>query len=245
VLGDKSNHIATLHLPQMLYLWIYTTFFSWPILYPIFVKLISSVIPATIAQYLYRIPGVRWCRTQSTLPPVFIIFIGIFSALAALVMHFNFIVHPFTLADNRHYVFYVFRILRIPGLRYAVTPAFSICFWACIDAMGSSYDSRNAGVKTSFALIWIVTTALTLCTAPLVEPRYFILPWLMWRLHLPDKTPIENTRASSKSIWLRYDHQLTLETLWYLAINGGTAYTFLFRGFEWPQEPGQIQRFMW
>ncbi|KAK1074498.1 glucosyltransferase [Friedmanniomyces endolithicus] len=34
VLGDKANHTATLHLPQMLYLWPFITFFSWPLLLP-------------------------------------------------------------------------------------------------------------------------------------------------------------------------------------------------------------------
>jgi hypothetical protein len=24
-----------------------------------------------------------------------------------------------------------------------------------------------------------------------------------------------------------------------------TGYVFLYKGFEWPQEPGKVQRFMW
>jgi len=38
---------------------------------------------------------------------------------------------------------------------------------------------------------------------------------------------------------------LVLETVWYIAINAVTGYLFLYRGFEWPQEPGKVQRFMW
>ena len=37
-------------------------------------------------------------------------------------------------------------------------------------------------VPTSTALVLFLTTCLSLMTAPLVEPRYFILPWVMWRL---------------------------------------------------------------
>ncbi len=36
-----------------------------------------------------------------------------------------------------------------------------------------------------------------------------------------------------------------LEVVWYLLVNLVTCYAFLYRGFEWPQEPGNVQRFMW
>lgn len=42
-----------------------------------------------------------------------------------------------------------------------------------------------------------------------------------------------------------YDHRLWLETAWFLVINIAVGYMFLYKGFEWPQEPGTVQRFMW
>ena len=42
-----------------------------------------------------------------------------------------------------------------------------------------------------------------------------------------------------------YDHRLWLETAWFLCINMVIGHVFLYRGFEWPQEPGLVQRFMW
>lgn len=42
-----------------------------------------------------------------------------------------------------------------------------------------------------------------------------------------------------------YDYRLIFETAWFILINSVTAYVFLYKGFEWPQEPGRIQRFMW
>ena len=50
-----------------------------------------------------------------------------FLSLHAIV-HFNTIIHPFTLADNRHYMFYVFRYtIRRPGLtRYLLVIAYTL-----------------------------------------------------------------------------------------------------------------------
>lgn len=45
--------------------------------------------------------------------------------------------------------------------------------------------------------------------------------------------------------WEAHDPRLWVETLWFVVVNIGTAYVFLYRGFEWPQEPGNVQRFMW
>ena len=46
-------------------------------------------------------------------------------------------------------------------------------------------------------------------------------------------------------LWAKHDHRLWLETVWFLIVNGVTCYVFLFKGFEWPQEKGKVQRFMW
>ena len=111
----------------------------------------------------------------------------------------------------------------------------------------------------SFTLIWLATTALQVITAPLVEPRYFILPWIFWRLHvplrLPPATAVEDVPAQqkrgavSRSLrarwWEEYDHRLWLETAWLVAVNVGTGWVFLKWGFVWAQEPGKVQRFMW
>lgn len=45
--------------------------------------------------------------------------------------------------------------------------------------------------------------------------------------------------------WEGHDPRLWLETAWFAAINVVTAYVFLYKGFEWKQEPGNVQRFMW
>lgn len=272
VLGDKSNHIATIHLPQMLYIWLYFTFFSWPLLYPYVATLpiallakVPSIAPLDVMLIFRR----RYLAPRAWL-------LALFVATACIVIRFNTIVHPFTLADNRHYTFYVFRLLTRPArVKYAVTPIYVVLGWACIQALSArsltttrptssiikptaeatqtrtrplSLPDGTTSAKTSFVLIWLATTSLQLVTAPLVEPRYFILPWIFWRMHVPlqQYSPAPNTSAPvAVKRAAAQDHRLWLETAWYLVVDVVTGYIFLNWGFSWPQEPGRVQRFMW
>ena len=248
--GDKSNHIASIHLAQMLYLWPYFVFFSLPLL------LLSFLISTT---QLLRRP-----RPAIILPVLIVM---------GLVIYFNTIIHPFTLADNRHYVFYVFRILRRhPAIKYLAAPIYLLCAVVTLRALESSSaeelatkmeedssqiirkssddsvsaaKSKSAGLRVSWVLIWLFTTTLNLCFAPLVEPRYCIIPWIMWRIHLPSSSKVAGRGLSGGNFGYLIEHRLWLETLWFLAINAVTGYIFLYRGFRWEQEPGKIQRFMW
>lgn len=260
VLGDKDNHIATIHLPQMLYIWPFIVFFSWPVLLPQL---------AQPSNFRRRLP-----RPATALG---------FIVLMLAVVKFNTVIHPFTLADNRHYTFYVFRILRRHWLvKYAAVPVYYVCAFLVVGALGgAATDPPSASkaalaravdgedtVRVSFTLVWLVATTLSLVSAPLVEPRYFILPWLMWRLAVPEYMPkpkpkaekqtesvvgekkISPQDAPSNSLLQRLlttmgGYSSHLELIWYLVINVGTCYMFLYRGFEWPQELGNIQRFMW
>ena len=205
-----------------------------------------------------------------------------------LIIHFNTLIHPFTLADNRHYVFYVFRytILFHPLIRYLLAPIYLLCSYlgyrtlstpnsAATDPLkpsvsrtdiqqrlhdksyGAVITKSDVGPSTSFFLIWLLTTAVSLVTAPLVEPRYFIIPWVVWRLHVPSYTPAPSSSQKKGGKrggfvekvkfwgWKGYDYRLWIETAWFLIINGVTGYVFLYRGFSWPQEEGKVQRFMW
>jgi len=254
VLGDRDNHIATINLPQMLYIWPATVFFSWPVLLPLFSNL--SVLRQ-------RLP-----RLTTTV---------IFMAIMLVVVNVNTVIHPFTLADNRHYTFYVFAIIRKHWLiKYAIVPVYYLCACLVLGALGGATNTAPASkgmrilhaddtVCASYALVWLLATSLSLIAAPLVEPRYFLIPWLTWRLAVPDYAPSsEESRARSKS---NSEHSIKssssassmmqsmlkaaaawsgwLEFSWYVLVNLVTCYMFLYRGFEWPQEPRNVQRFMW
>lgn len=265
--GDKENHTPSIHLPQMLYIWPYFVFFSFPILYPYF---LNALFPPTLLP-----PGLRFGPTRLQLPR-WIVAVSAMGTMMALV-YFNTIIHPFILADNRHYMFYVFRmfILRRPFTKYLNIPVYYLCAWATMTALGGSIsylpgidgdpgtntaETRNGmaykktpsrrtnlerGHHVSFALVWLLATTFSLVTAPLVEPRYFIVPWLMWRLHVVSPLPHGDAASKARRKRPKHDHRLWLETVWFLAVNAATAYIFLYLGFEWPQEPGETQRFMW
>ncbi|KAJ5176003.1 Dol-P-Glc:Glc(2)Man(9)GlcNAc(2)-PP-Dol alpha-1-2-glucosyltransferase [Penicillium canariense] len=320
VLGHKEFHTAGIHLAQMLYIWPYFVFFSWPIL-------IIPVLNVLPKQFLPKYLNYGFPEKQKRLPSILAAVI-ILPAMLAIV-HFNTVVHPFTLADNRHYVFYVFRLLlgTHPAVKYAAVLAYFLCGWAVISAFGFSViqapprllqipptaklatpaaptpkasakeqpketrkstrarktapkkDSKQQkqldpmspevlarvqesliqrqrqqpeAPRVSFVLVWLAATALSLVTAPLVEPRYFIIPWVMWRLHLPPSSTLATFRKQkprNEDERARADFATNapkfLETVWFAVINAVTGYIFLYKGFEWPQEPGKVQRFMW
>ena len=319
-IGHKEFHSAGLHLPQMLYIWPYFLFFSWPILA---VPVANAVLPKGS---LPMILNYGFPKRQKGFPALLTIAAVIPVILA--VIHFNTIVHPFTLADNRHYVFYAFRILRShPAVMYGAAIIYFLCAWVVISAFGFStipvppkpiappkppaptqpapakeQEEANAPQKeaakkpqatrrqvaskkatppeqsdpvtpeilariqahianrqkqeieptrVSFVIIWLAATALSLVTAPLVEPRYFIIPWVLWRLNLPPQpTPaVYRLRRPSEEQLVRAQATtygpMFAETVWFLIVNAVTGYVFLYKGFEWPQEPGRIQRFMW
>ena len=242
----------TLHLPQMLYIWPYMLFFSFP------------VVVKSLLQDNIRLPS-NWkiISRQITL-------CALFTSLAVVVIHFNTTINPFTVADNRHYVFYVFRLLlRHPAIRYLVAPVYIAAAYLIIQTFGkrpvitqkpganrddsSTHDNESGGCRASFVLVWLATTALSLVTAPLVEPRYCIIPWMIWRLHVPRAGPSRSKREDKSTGLLatildvlRDDGiMLNLEMAWLVIVNAVTGYLFLHKGFAWPQEPGNIQRFLW
>ncbi|RWA11814.1 hypothetical protein EKO27_g3270 [Xylaria grammica] len=310
VLGDKSNHVATVHLAQLLYIWPFFAFFSAPLFIPPILNLATTVYQR-IMSLRQRQPSPAYPKSAfpSHLAITALVSCGAL-VITLLVVRFNTIIHPFTLADNRHYIFYIFRysILRAWWVRYALVPVYVICARLCwvvlqgsevsqerwirspfattssktppsarsnmgnkASARGRSETEVEVGLKspsTSMVLVLLLATALSLMTAPLVEPRYFILPWVFWRLLVP-ATPMpslsslpqpsvteSDTNQSKQSRQIRarssnYVPILFLETAWFVFINAATMYIFVTRPFHWRApddtllDEGRVQRFMW
>ncbi|KAL2129631.1 hypothetical protein VTI74DRAFT_7512 [Chaetomium olivicolor] len=296
VLGDKSNHIAIIHLPQMLYIWPFFAFFSAPLFLP-------SIHAALIHPLNYIQSLLSLQSTRSVVVNIPYLLFTILLSLA-IVKH-NTIIHPFTLADNRHYMFYIFRhtILRSSTLRLSLVAAYTLCRWLAWDSLSGATDATTSGQQkpaqaepetrarsavggaplargelalldgplcsasssmppsTSTALLWLLSTALSLITAPLVEPRYFILPWVFYRLLVPSwsvsvASSSRGTGGAGAVGWVlrlgrKIDLRLAAETAWFVAVNVGTMYMFLYRPFYWRGEDGRlldggrVQRFMW
>lgn len=286
----------------MLYIWPLFAFFSAPFLLPFLPWPLSLKPGLGTSGSTQKRSGTQ---TAQNWYAMFLTIVGYASlTLAALaIVHFNTIIHPFTLADNRHYMFYVFRytILRRQWVRYALVPAYIVCWRICWKALGGSQpthdaaesgrmdaqtqggerkksrtksvkiiDSHADGVLSvdpptlSTALLWLLATALSLITAPLVEPRYFIMPWVFWRLLAPAwpaYIPFMSTRRSEGGpgrlvdplldTCQRFDARLFVETAWFLVVHLATAYMFIARPFYWRAEDGslldggRVQRFMW
>ncbi|KAI0848035.1 glycosyltransferase family 59 protein [Daldinia vernicosa] len=311
VLGDKSNHVATLHLAQMLYIWPLFAFFSAPLFIPSLIDLaiyVLQVITGSTKSDLHsekpRVsesnPRVTSIPNQSAVLKAFnhigsshtvhsLLVLAGALVTTTLIVRYNTIIHPFTLADNRHFMFYIFRytILRSWWIRYALVPVYIICGWLCwvalqgspsttppaqkrqwiltpfstkvlaltppptskksLDVTLAAVDTATIPPSTSTALILLAAT-ISLVTAPLVEPRYFILPWVFWRLLVPTRSAFP--WLGSTSLISRHLVPL-LETVWFLLINVATMYIFITRPFYWRGPDGEmldggnVQRFMW
>ena len=325
-IGDKSNHVATIHLAQMLYIWPFFAFFSLPLLLPSLLPLPNTLLrllngpapsnagdgnPTKEASAVLGI-AVDFFHSKILWP----VYLATTVAISGAIVKFNTIIHPFTLADNRHYMFYIFRytIRRGTLVRMALIVPYTVARWMVWDTLGGSVDwlpttgqpsvvafgnypftvlgkdsspqsqdslltaTRNASSKskkavkvgteetdaarqpvaTSTALVFLLATTLSLVTAPLVEPRYFIIPWVIWRLMVPawslqtDGVLGYVPGVRQLASWTcGYDVRLILETLWFILINLVTGYIFLYKGYIWKAEngaileAGQVQRFMW
>lgn len=201
-LGDKSNHVAAQNVPQIFYFALHFVFFSFPLWLNV----------PTIKKYL------KMLRSPKSL---LIIALG----FASICYHIEYstIVHPFILSDNRHYTFYLWKRLINPSwnpyAKFLPAPIYLLgCLQYCITA--------RKGVKSPITFAALICSILvTLVPSPLFEPRYYILPYFLWRVfYKPTAT------------------QKRLEWLWYMIINIITIWVFVNKPFEGPQG---TSRFMW
>lgn len=149
------------------------------------------------------------------------IFIGL-AIVLAVIIKFNTIVHPYLLADNRHYIFYLWN--RFYGkytiARYIVIPIYLIGF----AAIWKILENKSSG----FIIFFIISLFLTNALQQLIELRYFIIPYLILRLN-------------SNKIKLKY---LVLELIFYILINAGTFYIFFTKEIIW-SDYKDFQRLIW
>ncbi|KAG8826024.1 glucosyltransferase [Serendipita sp. 401] len=269
VLGDKSNHIPALHIPQLFYFYAFVTALGWPAL------LLSGVGPTAgpigLSKEVYR-------RMFGT-PTRVMMTIGWTILIMACVQLFT-IHHPFILSDNRHYTFYIWKrvLFRHRFIPFLMSPLYLACWWAWWIRVGS-VQSMLRTLLLPLALI------PTLLPSPLLEPRYFLVPYVFLRLQVPPYEETkeegngtkgtlepdtllneissnppegENTvrrpkRVSSGKIaqmhrrgidWSEY--LPWIELVWYTAINGITMYVFLYKDRTVDTIHGEeVIRFMW
>ncbi|KAJ7275481.1 glucosyltransferase [Mycena haematopus] len=202
VLGDKSNHIPSLHIPQVYYFLAFSVAFGWPVL-------ISGEggVLGLLGEVQTRMFGTKLRISVTVLA----------CAIMAVTVNLFTIHHPFLLSDNRHYTFYIWHriYMRYPA-PYLLIPIYIACAWAWFLRVGAQQTILQTLVLPIFLLP-------TLLPTPLLEPRYFLIPYILLRSQVP-KVPT----------W-----SLVLEGGWYAAINAATMWVFLYM----PREG--VGRFMW
>eukprot|EP00108_Taenia_solium_P010540 TsM_000316300 transcript=TsM_000316300 gene=TsM_000316300 len=132
--------------------------------------------------------------------------------------------HP----DNRHYTFYLWSRLfrRYRSFRYTLAPVYLICGdYVCRGLRGGSLSEFLT------SLGYLMAVALVLIPAGLIEPRYFITPYVIWRLTRP-------------RIYKKLSSPV-IEVAMNVIVNAVTVHIFVFYPFKWLSQPFTWQRFMW
>ncbi|XP_002121247.2 dol-P-Glc:Glc(2)Man(9)GlcNAc(2)-PP-Dol alpha-1,2-glucosyltransferase [Ciona intestinalis] len=199
VVGDRSSHQAVLHLAQLLYFSGFTLVFSFPIL----------VTKDKITRFWQMVQQRRNECLASALVCCYILLSYSHE-------------HPYLLADNRHYVFYVWRwFLGRTFFRYLAVPVYMYSAWSINDSLSKKCTSL-------WKLVYFICVACLTAPQKLLEFRYFILPFVLFRLNV-----IQQTRTV-----------ILLELLIYAVINTLTVGIFLQKTFTWSDIP-EPQRIIW
>ena len=197
VVGDRAAHQASINTPQLLYLFGVVAAFGAPH-WLAFIK-----------------PFMKSCLRSWRL-------LLVISAVAFVMIRYNTLVHPYLLADNRHYTFYIWkRVFEYhPAGRFLMMPIY----------LFGAYVTCRTMVKTSFlySCSFLMCSFLVLVPQRLLEIRYFFIPFLLIRLNVAPRS------------W----SALVLESIMFMILNAATLYLFVSRPFYWSDSP-LVQRFMW
>lgn len=191
-------HEAVIHIPQLFYFSSFVLLFGASLWIPQLLK----------AHTIFR----SWkCLLSIFLLAIVMVFI----------VKFNTIVHPYMLADNRHYTFYIWKnfFKRYAWFRYALIPVY-------IFGLSTIFNSFDGSI--GFKIFFILSTVLSLCLQRLIEVRYFLIPFLLLRLN----------RKSVAKKWT------FIEFLINLFINQFTFTIFFQMELHW-DDFVEIQRIIW
>ncbi len=203
VVGDKSNHQPSFHLCQLFYFWVFSCCFSISSFIFNYKKILNLI-------YFYN-KNIKF------------IFIFLLPSICLIVHNFTY-EHPFLLADNRHFTFYIWSKLfkRHKLIKYLLS-------FMYIASIYLFYRNLTINRKT---VGWLLSYSICLfvCLVPqkLIEFRYYIIPYLIYRLNIYELT-LKETIA---------------EFLINFTINFLVIYIFLNKTFFW-SDGNEVQRFMW
>ncbi|KAL2722713.1 hypothetical protein V1478_009576 [Vespula squamosa] len=153
VVGDHTAHVPVIHISQLLYFSVFIFSFLWPYMIPHYLKFFQNIQD-------------HWILSS-------FIF-----ALITVIVHCNTLVHPYVLADNRHYTFYIWNKFmgKYVIFKYILIPVY--CFTIYSTLYGISH------IRFATQINFIFCTVIVLIPQLLLEPRYFIIPYIFYRLSM-------------------------------------------------------------
>ncbi|CAH0477876.1 unnamed protein product [Peronospora belbahrii] len=205
VVGDRSNHEMTFHGAQVLY----------------FVVVAASGFGLCLVAPTQLLTFTKLVRRNASSFHGLLLMIFLVAVTVGVIFRFS-PVHKFMLADNRHYTFYVWRkfFLKHDLAKLLPAPLYLFLGWCCWNELGR----RRSPL---WKLVYTLAVCLVLIPSPLVEPRYYCVPFAI--LHL------NTSNQSAFHLWVVFAV--------YMAVNALTLYIFLYHPYQWVD--GSTARFMW
>ncbi|ODV66454.1 hypothetical protein HYPBUDRAFT_110443 [Hyphopichia burtonii NRRL Y-1933] len=205
--GDKDNHTIGLHLVQVFYCFTFIIGLSLPLW--LSVNHLKKYARFTVLGNY----GLNLVITVIS-----------FTLIKYIIDNYT-IVHPFLLADNRHYTFYIYRkVLKHPMSFIVTVPLYHFSLWSIVEILNSSGLLNPMNIIT-----FVAGTILTIIPSPLFEPRYYIVPFIFFRIF-------------SKP---QQDSSQLFEFYWNMLINSILFFVFFSYEFKWASEGDLIQRIIW
>ncbi|KAJ0235079.1 Dol-P-Glc:Glc(2)Man(9)GlcNAc(2)-PP-Dol alpha-1,2-glucosyltransferase [Hirschfeldia incana] len=206
VLGAKEDHVVSPHFAQIMYFSLVSAVFTAPLHF-------SVAQLRTLLQEL----RINWPLS------LVLTLVALIAGFASI--HFFSLAHPYLLADNRHYPFYLWRkIINAHWLmKYMLVPVYIYSWFSILTLL-----AKNR--RKIWVLVYFLATCAVLVPTPLIEFRYYTIPFYIFMLH-------SSVRNSGCATWL------LIGTI-FVCINVFTMGMFLFRPFKWSHEDG-VQRFIW
>uniref|UniRef100_A0A0N5AP62 Dol-P-Glc:Glc(2)Man(9)GlcNAc(2)-PP-Dol alpha-1,2-glucosyltransferase n=1 Tax=Syphacia muris TaxID=451379 RepID=A0A0N5AP62_9BILA len=199
-LGDHSAHEPRFHFMQVYYCFSLLCIISAPLFLQkkVLLKVFNEFITKPIRNSLYCI-------------------------IILLCIHFFTFEHPYLLADNRHFTFYIWRkwFKRHWLCRYLVAPFYLLSLYM--------FKQSIHHINRFLLLLFLTASIVALAPLPLFETRYYIVPFVLWRLCVKSQSQL----------------RCFIEILYISMINAVVLYLFYEKPFTWKSAPEKLQRFMW
>lgn len=112
--------------------------------------------------------------------------------------------------------------MKFEGIRTALVPVYALS--------GLFVLKMSSSIPRFVQFLFVCATIACIAPVHLFEPRYFIIPYVIWRL--------SSSPSTIKCIAF-------MEILLNFGVFVYLFFLFLGRPFEWGSEPGVKQRFMW